>query len=724
MKMLLLALLLASPALADEAGLDRARATAARVTITRDDFGIAHVHGASDADAVFGMIYAQAEDDFPRVETNFINALGRLAEAEGESAIWQDLRMKLFIDPAELQRQYGTAPPWLQALCVAWADALNLWLHDHPAVTPRVITRFEPWMALAFSEGSIGGDIESVSVGQLQGFYGGTPVALSDVETGRVRPEPSGSNGFAIAPSHSVSGHALLLINPHTSFFFRSEAQVTSDAGLAVYGASTWGQFFAYQGWNRHMGWMHPSSGVDVIDEFSETTRTVKGRLEYRFGKAWRPMKIKMISVPYRAKDGTRQVRTFRTFATLHGPVVRSANGKWISVALMNKPAAALQQSFLRTKAADIAGFIKASELRANSSNNTILADDSGGIAFLVPQFVPRRDKRFDYAKPVDGSDPATAWAGEHALSELPQVIRPANGWVMNVNDSPWKSAGADSPRAGDFAGYFAYRGDNPRTAHAIRVLGATAKFTSDSLLAAAYDPWQPAFEDLVPTLLAAFDRLPAGDPQRDRLAAPIAALRGWDFRTSEASVPMALASFWGDALVKRFGAEASEDGEPIVPWLVSHPTDVDRIASFGDAVARLTRDFGRWDTPWGEINRFQRLTGDLVQPHDDAKPSTPIGLGSAQWGALASFGSKPGATTKRWYGGYGNSFVAVVEFGPQVTARAISAGGESGDPSSPHFADQVERYRVHDFRRVYLTPDDLKGHIARCYRPGGAACG
>ena len=329
MKIIALALLLASSAaLAAPADLARWQAQAARVSIARDDYGIPHVKGKTDADAVFGMIYAQAEDDFNRIETNFINAQGLSAQAEGEAAIWRDLRMKLFIQPEALQADYAKSPAWLQALMVAWADALNFYLHNHPEVKPRVITHFEPWMALAFSEGSIGGDIESISLGQLEAFYGKRDVALSDEETGRVRPEPVGSNGFAIAPSRTKNGHALLMINPHTSFFFRSEARVKSDEGLDTYGASTWGQFFTYQGFNRHIGWMHTSSGTDNIDEFLLTMRTREGRLEYQFGNEWRPVTVTEIEVPYRDAKGAMRSRKFTTYRTLHGPVVRARGGQ------------------------------------------------------------------------------------------------------------------------------------------------------------------------------------------------------------------------------------------------------------------------------------------------------------------------------------------------------------------------------------------------------------
>jgi acyl-homoserine-lactone acylase len=313
------------------------------VTIVRDDWGIPHVHGKTDADAVFGMIYAQAEDDFNRVETNYLLSTGRLAEVQGESAIWQDLRMKLFIDPDSMRAKYAASPAWLQRLMDAWADGLNYYLFTHPKVKPRVITRFEPWMALTFSEGSIGGDIESIDLAELQAFYGdsaGRPApAAAPSQTGDGTKEPSGSNGFAIAPANTVNGRALFLINPHTSFFFRAELQMTSDEGLNAYGAATWGQFFLYQGFNDRLGWMHTSTGADAIDEYAETVVRKGGLLSYRYGREERPIVTGRISIPYRTATGMAR-RSFTVYRTHHGPIVRAAGGKWISVRLMEKPIA------------------------------------------------------------------------------------------------------------------------------------------------------------------------------------------------------------------------------------------------------------------------------------------------------------------------------------------------------------------------------------------------
>nr|WP_243042250.1 penicillin acylase family protein [Dyella sedimenti] len=700
---------------------DQARwhAEAQAVTITRDDWGIAHVHGKTDADAVFGVAYAQAEDDFNRVETNYLNALGWLAQAEGEKAIWSDLRQRLWIDPAELKRLYARSPGWLRALMDAWADGLNAYLAAHPQVHPRVITHFEPWMALSFSEGSIGGDIERVSLKSLQAFYGKADDKVAFADTPSSWAEPTGSNGIAIAPRLTANGHALLLINPHTSFFFRSELQMSSDAGLDAYGAVTWGQFFVYQGFNRHIGWMHTSTTADVVDEFAETIVRDGGKLGYRYGKALRPVATREIRVAYRRPDGAMGERVFTTYATHHGPIVREEGGKWIATALMNKPLEALEQSWLRTKASDYASYLQVAALKANSSNNTIFADDKGEIAYLHPQFIPRRDDRFDYTRPVDGSDPATDWQGLLPLDAAPHLLDPANGWIMNTNDWPYSAAGASSPRRADYPRYMDSVGENPRGLHATMVLSGKRDFTQAALISAAFDAYLPAFARQIPILVADYDALPAGDPLKPRLAGPIALLRNWDYRWGIASMPTTLAVFWGDTLWDEVDKSDVSEGLSVYDIMAERAGSKARLAALVEACARLEKDFGSWGVPWGEVNRYQRLNGDLAQPFDDARPSLPVPFTSSRWGSLASFGAHRWPGTRRYYGTSGNSFVAVVEFGPKVSARAITAGGESGHPDSPHFNDEAERYTTGNLRPVYFWPEDLQGHVEKVYHPG-----
>jgi acyl-homoserine-lactone acylase len=691
------------------------------VTIVRDDWGIAHIRGRTDADAVFGMIYAQAEDDFNRIETNYLKSLGRLAEAEGEGVLWQDLRMRLFINPDSMKVRYAASPTWLKRLMDAWADGLNYYLATHPAVKPRVITRFEPWMALSFSEGSIGGDIESVPLGDLQAFYGDSAGRPAPVQATGAGAAPSGSNGFAIAPSNTVAHRALLLINPHTSFFFRAELQMTSDEGLDAYGAVTWGQFFIYQGFNDRAGWMHCSTGADAVDQYAETVVRKGGRLYYRYGGEERPLASERITVPYRTPAGMAS-KAITVYRTHHGPIIRAADGKWISIRLMEKPIEALSQSFLRTKARTLAAYRKVMDLNANSSNNTVYADADGHIAYFHPQFVPRRDGRLDWTRPVDGSDPATEWHGVHGVEESPHVIDPPNGWIQNTNNWPWSAAGPYSPRRQDFPAYMDDAGESPRGLHAIRVLEGRKDFTLDRLRDAAFDDYLTAFARLVPPLLAAYHAIPAADSLKARLAEPIAVLRGWDYRWSASSVATSLAVYWGDtlAVLTRQGAGAS--GMTTYEYMAARATAAERLAALAAASRRLSRDFGTWRTPWGEINRFQRLTADIAQPFSDSGPSAPVPFTSARWGSLASFEARTYPGTKRRYGTYGNSFVAIVEFGrDSVRARAVTAGGESGDARSRHFDDQVERYASGNLRQVYFYPGQLAGHTEAEYHPGGS---
>jgi len=690
---------------------------AANVTITRDDWGIAHVHGKTDADAVFGMIYAQCEDDFNRVETNYLNSLGRLAEAEGQSAIYQDLRQKLFIDPDTLKKDYATSPEWLKKLMNAWADGLNYYMATHPDAKPRAITHYEPWMALSFSEGSIGGDIERVNLRQLQAFYGDGPVTAEPTSGALPPPEPGGSNGIAIAPFNTVNHHALLLINPHTSFFFRSELQMTSDEGLNAYGAVTWGQFFVYQGFNTRVGWMHTSSAVNAVSEFLETVEKKGDRFYYKYGSEERPVLTRTIAVPYKTATGMAS-KTFTAYFTTHGPVIRKADGRWVTIALMNRPQIALIQSYMRTKALNYKEYEKTMELHGNSSNNTIYADADGNIAYWHANYIPRRDTSFDWTHPVDGSNPRTAWGPVLSVAETPHLLNPKNGWLYNSNNWPWSAAGAYSPRQKDFPSYVDVGEESARGLHAIRVLTDRKDFTVQELRAAAYDSYLPAFAIMVPPLVKAWDDAPTSNPLKAKLADQIAMLRKWDYRWDVNSIPTSLAVFWGGELGRLVNRHATAGMSP-EKYSTNEGTPEQQLQALAAASDKLTSDFGTWKTPWGNINRYQRNNGDIVQKFDDAKPSIPVGFTSSLWGSLASFGAHAYPGTKKWYGTSGNSFVAVVQFGDSVHAIAITAGGESGHPGSPHFNDEAERYSTGNLRTVYYYPSQLKGHTERVYHPG-----
>ncbi|MBC5994453.1 acylase [Pontibacter cellulosilyticus] len=692
---------------------------AARVTIIRDDFGVPHVYGKTDADAVFGLLYAQCEDDFNRVEQNYLWATGRLAEVEGEEMLYSDLRARLYMSKEEAIQKYEQSPEWLKQLCQAFADGINYYLHTHPEVKPRLLTRFEPWMPMYFSEGSIGGDIESVSTKRIKAFYeDNKSLGLNKYGHSLVQPglleEPKGSNGFAISGKHTASGNAMLLINPHTSFFFRGEVHAVSEEGLNAYGAVTWGQFFIYQGFNEKTGWMHTSAYADVIDEFEETIVKKDGKLYYKYGEELRPVTTSEVTLSYKDGEEVKQ-KTFTTYRTHHGPITHKNGDKWVATALMWKPVEALIQSYTRTKKSNLKEFNEMMKMRTNSSNGTVYADAEGNIAYYHGNFFPVRDNSLDYSKPVDGSNPKTDWNGLHPLEETIRIINPANGWIQNCNSTPFTGAGEYSPKPEDYPKYMAPSPENFRGVHAIRLLKKADNLTLDKLIELAYDPYLPGFEVLIPGLVKAYDKEKPNDP---KLKAAIEVMRNWNYAVSKESVAMSLAHFYATNSLRNGTAPQGLNLMERFDYYANNSPEKERLEIFSKTISQLESDFGQWNTPWGEINRYQRINGDIKQPFNDALPSLPVGMASGNWGALASYGANT-YNTKKLYGTSGNSFVAVVEFGDRVKAKTLLAGGQSGDPNSPHFDDQAQRYADVKFKDVAYYREDVEKRAKATYHPG-----
>ncbi len=691
---------------------------AENIEIIRDDFGVPHIYGKTDADAVFGLLYAQCEDDFNRVEQNYIWATGRLAEVEGEDAIYSDLRAKLFMTEEEAKANYEKSPDWLKELCDAFADGINYYLYTHPEVKPKLLTRFEPWMPMYFSEGSIGGDIERISTRKIKAFYESKmeiPQAkLIVIEKEEEMAEPQGSNGIAISGDLTQSGNAMLLINPHTSFYFRGEVHVVSEEGLNAYGAVTWGQFFVYQGFNEKTGWMHTSTYTDVTDEFKENITSLDGNIMYQYGEEFRPVEVSEISLKY--KDGNNlKTKTFPAYRTHHGPVTHMVDNMWTASAMMWEPIKALEQSFIRTKQDGYEGFREMMDIRTNSSNNTVYADAKGNIAYFHGNFVPKRDVNFDYSKPVDGFNPKTDWQGLHAVNENILVLNPENGWIQNCNSTPFTSAVEFSPKKEDYPYYMSRDQENFRGVHAIELLKDRKGYTLDSLIKVAHDPYLPAFKALIPGLIKAYDR-----EINKEMKGAIETLRKWNYSTSKESVAMTLAHFYATNYFKLGVRLPGLSSMELMEYWGKDSPDSEKLTVFMATLLELSQKFGTWELPWGEVNRYQRLNGDIRQHFDDAKPSIPIGFASGRWGALAAYGARyttEGA--KKIYGTRGNSFVAAVEFEEKVKAKTILAGGQSGNPKSPYFNDQIQKYADVDWKDVPFYKTDVLKRAKKTYRPG-----
>jgi acyl-homoserine lactone acylase PvdQ len=692
---------------------------AKQVNIIRDNWGIPHIYGKTDADAVFGLLYAQCEDDFKRVEMNYIEKLGRLAEVQGAEKLYDDIYLKLIIDSAEAVADYKKSPSWLKKLLQAYADGINYFLYKNPNVKPLLLHRFQPWYPLLWTDGSIGaistGDITAADV---KAMYTNSNQSVA-VNPKRFEEISTGSNGFAIGPSKTSSGNAILYINPHVTFYFRPEVHMVSEEGLNVYGAVTWGQFFIYQGFNEYCGWMHTSNNVDVSDMYAVNIKNLNKKNVYQFDNKWKPVQQKNITVNY--KDGDKMLtKTVTAQFTHHGPVMAKRDNRFIAVQSFNRSLTSLIQSWQRTKAKGFADYKKTMDLKANTSNNTVFADNKGNIAYWHGNHIPKRDASFDWGKVVDGTTSKTDWKGLHRVDETVHVYNPATGWIQNCNSTPFSVSGKSSPLKANYPQYMAPDGESFRGINAIKVLSKQAAFDIDKTIAAGYDTYMAAFAILVPSLIKAYDANAVAYP---KLEEPINLLRGWNYYADENSVPTTLAIEWAQLLnpiIRKIYVEQGEkDQVQNTIYFADTASATTLLQPLLQVVNNLEKQFGQWTIQWGAVNRYQRISSDINQQYDDSKPSVAVPFASALWGTLPSYNSRYFPGTKKRYGVSGNSFVCAVEFGKKITAKSLLAGGNSGNPLSLHFNDQLEMYTKGTFKKVLFYKADVLQHVERQYHPG-----
>lgn len=725
MRLLLCLLLVSSSAFAQKFSateIKRWETQAKQVTVVRDSWGIPHIYGKTDADAVFGLLYVQCEENFSRVERNYLEVLGRQAEADGERMLYADLQMRLIADSADAIRDYERSPEWFKKLLNAFADGINYYLYKNPQTKPKVLHRFEPWFHLMFTDGSVSATrTGGITLDEVRSFYSGVK-NTSRIIYPNPTPQPfvelRGSNGFAIAPNKTASGNAILYINPHVPFYFRPEVQVVSEEGLNAYGAVTWGQFFVYQGFNEHLGWMHTTCYADVADLYEEKVSQANGKWMYEYEKEQKPVRSKAIEVRY-LKDGKQVAVPVNAYYTHHGPVMGSRNGKWLSLKENNRSLDALIQSWVSTKANNLDEFKDAMRLLSNTTNSTVYADDKGNIAYWHGDFVPKRDPSIDWTRPVDGTTKATEWQGVHPLEEIVQVHNPSVGWIQNCNSTPFTAAGKDSPDRNKYPSYMAPDGENARGINAARLLKDANQISLDKIIELGYNRYLAAFDILLPALLWDYNSSPAS-PLKDELKEAIDLLTAWDKTSSISSVATTIAIDWANKLGQVLPRPATmEEGTNAIKRFedMAKTTTQQKLSALKFALDDLQKTYGNWRQPWGDINRYQRVAEG--SSFDDSKPSIAVPLASSRWGSLPAFESRAGNGFNKRYGVSGNSFIAAVEFGKRLKAKTILTGGQSSNPSSPNFTDQADGYINGKFKEIFFYKEDVMKNKVKTYHPG-----
>lgn len=653
------------------------------VTIYRDDYGVPHVFGPTDASCVFGYMYAQAEDNFWQIEDSYLRGLGRAAEVYGEGSVRDDEVVRALELPRLAREEYERSSPRAKEILQATADALNYFLQRNPQIRPRLITRFEPWQTLAFIRYLL----------YYEFVWWNTGANTDDIITAD---EPHGSNMWAIGPGKSASGYAMLFINPHQPFFGVGqwyEGHLHSDEGWNLSGASFFGFPFPTIGHNEFLGWSHTVNSPNISTQWEEVFDKADDPLAYRYNGGYRHATEWTETIKVKTASGLEE-RKFTFRKTDHGPLLAHHDNKWLALKMARlEEGAQMDEWYAMGKSHNLEEFKRAMSATAIPMFNTMYADREGNIFYVYNAAVPRRSAGFDWSKPVDGTTAETEWHGYHSFNELPQITNPKSGFLQNCNSSPFLTTVFGNLKPEDYPAYMVRDKDTPRARISRRILWNKHKFTFDEWSKAGFDTYVLQAETEIPELLKAWKQ-----KSDVKLTDVVEELQNWDHVSRTDSVPTTLFLLWHQKRVRK--------------------PDQDPVQSLEEVVNELTAGAGTWRVPWGELNRLERRQSGGMEPFSDQEKSLPIAGAPGDVGIIFNFNARQSRTRRR-YGVSGDSFVSVIEFGPVVKARSVLVFGEDSNPASPHYFDQSELYAKQEFKPAYFVTAEIKTHAERVYHPG-----
>jgi penicillin amidase len=692
---------------------------ATRVTIYRDSFGVPHIDADDSVAAAFGLAYAQCEDYFWQVEESLVWGAGRSAELYGKGKLEDDLITHAFEIPSRSQKEFSGQPEVNRRIAEAFAAGINYYLAHHPEVTPRLLTKVEPWHVLAFGRRTY-----------LEICFMGAHV------NGRYRPERHGeayeqigSNAWAVGPSKTKNGSTMLFINPHQPYYGFGqwyEAHIRTRDGIDFYGATFYCIPTLTIGHNRHCGWSFTFNEPDCADIWHVKFDNADNPDAYRYGD--KVLTAAKWTADIKIKGAPARRYTFRK--THQGPVLRMAGpdgntGEVVQVAKLYDNDFLGQ--VLEMQRAENVHDIRQSMTRLGIPVfNCVSADDSGNIFYAYNGIIPRRNPDFNWQQPVDGNDPATEWHGFHEFCELPAVLNPPSDYVQSCNSSPFTTTDDGNPSKDDFLPYMVMDQDvdKRRSKMSRKLLREADDLTLSEFEKLGFDTTLYWAMNELPRLREEFDRLKETNPELVVQAQPyIEHFDGWDCTVAPNCTRSPLCVAWYEELYGLgYPAETLKDE------FKEHPEK--KFEALITAADKVALHHATWKPKWSDVYRMQRHhdVADLMKlPLSDRKPSIPCIGAPGPLGTIFTVYYSPSIyipfvrETRKRYAVVGSSYMGVVEFHPEhFASRSLIQFGSSSDPDSPHYFDQAELMSQRTMKPTLFDWSAIQTNANRSYHPGG----
>ncbi|MDX2030468.1 MAG: penicillin acylase family protein [Blastocatellia bacterium] len=713
---LVLALCLAAPAFVARTPTAKS-GLADQVTIRRDTFGIPHILARTEEAAAFGMGFAQAEDHFLKIAQAYVGARGEAAKHFGRDAD-ADFLVKQFDNAGACRKNFSQLDPLLQRIFRAYAAGLNRYAELHRAELPAWVPAFDEYDVLANIHASAISAAGGVAR-RLRAKYEGGPLE----RIGRLPTEfaadveEAGSNAFAIGPSRSVSGHAMLLGNPHLNWSSHYwEAHVTVPGRINFFGSTLPGLPVLRAGFNERLGFVQTNNAPDMADVYA--LKLAPGRSDqYLFEGKPMPLTRREVAVEIRNADGTLRTET-KSFEYSHlGPIIYRTKEQAFAYRSTQLDSYRHFEGFYRlSKTRNLREWMAVMKMNLLNYSNFTYADADGNILYFWNAQLPKRvDDGMNYELDVPAETGKYVWQSLHPVSDFPQLLNPRGGYTQNCNNPPWFPSLRDPLDPGKYPSYFERGELGLRPQMALEMLESQTKFSLDDVKRLKFNTKMLLADRVKPDLIRALKAVPA--PSAD-LRSGLAVMESWDNQAAaDSRGAMLFLRFWdgyANAVKQPFAIAWDAKNPGRTPAGLADPAEA--VKAFGEAVAWTRRTFGAEAVAWGDVNRYRFNGIDL--PADGAP---------GNYGLFRVMRYTPQPDGKRvagWVGadkplaGFGDAWVLAVEFARPVRAYSILAYGQTADPNSPHSRDQIELYARHEYKKLWFTEAEIKAHLERSYRP------